>query len=353
MTVTISRGSYPPFQFGSGGSTNSAANAFGASAWTLWQTNSLPANGSYGFAPVGTSVQADIEFDLVGCGNANPNPNPNCTPGLTATLYNNIDLSGNPAVTRTDNNIDFNWGNSSPSAGINSDNISIRWQANLQVPTTGNYRFQTNTDDGVRLFVNNDLVINEYYNQDGQASRTSGNIFLTAGQQVPITMEYNEASGSALARLAWATPTNGNFVVIASESFCTVPPSPPPTSTSVPPGDFNYGCEDGRFLEAYGTNINCSANPDASVTIPSPNNTTQTIVEVVYKNSYPGNTITVQGSNGINYTINQVKHYWNFRKRICLPGPTSRGARRSYSQQRNWKLRKQQWITVPSCLCGA
>src|SRR3546814_1559722 len=51
------------------------------------------------------------------------------------------------------------WGNGSPSAGVGSDSFAVRWEGFVEAPTTGNYTFWTQSDDGVRLWVNGNLVI--------------------------------------------------------------------------------------------------------------------------------------------------------------------------------------------------
>lgn len=111
--------------------------------------------------------------------------------------FNNINLSGTPALVRNDNQINFDWGNGSPATGINADNFSVRWTRTIYL-SAGRYRFTANTDDGVRLWVNNQQVINAWY--DHQTQDITGEIDLPAGNAV-IKMEYYEHGGGAHARL--------------------------------------------------------------------------------------------------------------------------------------------------------
>jgi SH3-like domain-containing protein len=111
--------------------------------------------------------------------------------------YNNKNLLGTPALVRNDAHIDFNWGNGSPGTGIDTDKFSVRWTRTIYF-TPGRYRFTANTDDGVRVWVNNQQIINAWYDHQGQD--ISGEIDLPAGNAV-VKVEYYENSGGARARL--------------------------------------------------------------------------------------------------------------------------------------------------------
>ena len=114
--------------------------------------------------------------------------------------YNNRDLSGSPVLVRDDANVDFNWGSGSPAAGIvNSDNFSVRWTRNVNF-TGGRYRFTTQTDDGVRLWVNGALVIDQW--RDQEATTNAAEVNVPSGS-VAIKMEYYDRGGGAVARLSW------------------------------------------------------------------------------------------------------------------------------------------------------
>jgi YVTN family beta-propeller protein len=132
--------------------------------------------------------------------------------GLTARYYNTIDLSGAPVITRNEA-INFNWGSGSPGTGVNSNNFSARWIGRVVVPTAGSYRFQTESDDGVRLWVNGQLVVNNWSDHSPKTNTTSAFSYL-AGQQVDVVMEYYERSGGAVARLRWLTPGTTSYVAI-------------------------------------------------------------------------------------------------------------------------------------------
>src|SRR5262245_31753977 len=119
--------------------------------------------------------------------------------GLAASYYDNIDFT-NPKLTRTDASVNFNWGSGAPASGIGADTFSVRWTGQVQPNNTQSYKFYTSTDDGVRLWVNGNLVINKWQNQ-AQTEFASVGISLVAGQKYDIKLEYFENTGLAAAKL--------------------------------------------------------------------------------------------------------------------------------------------------------
>lgn len=132
--------------------------------------------------------------------------------------FNNRWLSGSPVVVRDDAEINFNWGYGAPAPGLPPDGYSARWTRDLYF-SSGNYRFTTTSDDGVRLWVNGHLLIDSW--QDQPATSYSNNIYLSGN--VPVKMEYYESSHMATARLSW----------IRLEDYASPPPPPPSSGTVV------------------------------------------------------------------------------------------------------------------------
>ncbi len=127
--------------------------------------------------------------------------------------FSNRDLNGTPALVRNDRAIDFNWGNGSPAAGvIGADDFSVRWTRSLDLPA-GTYRFTATADDGVRVYVSGQLVINSWREQ---APTTVTGDFSIRGGRVAVQMEYFEARGGAQARLRWERLDNqgGSAVIV-------------------------------------------------------------------------------------------------------------------------------------------
>jgi beta-glucosidase len=124
--------------------------------------------------------------------------------GLTGQYFNNMTLSGTPAFTRTDGPVDFNFNGVSPGTGIGATQWSARWTGKVTPTTTGTYTFATTSDDGSRLFVNGQEVINDF--QDQAATTSTGTINLTAGVPVSIELDYFQDGGASQVSLGWAPP---------------------------------------------------------------------------------------------------------------------------------------------------
>ena len=117
-------------------------------------------------------------------------------------------------LTRIDPMVDFNWGADSPEPGVvNTDNFTVRWTGTIEVPTSETYTFHTQADDGVRLWVNNELIIDTWtWSKTWHVTQPpiefgSGDITLTAGQQYEIKLEHYEHGSNAMCKLSWSTPT--------------------------------------------------------------------------------------------------------------------------------------------------
>lgn len=108
-----------------------------------------------------------------------------------------------PKLTRLDSVINFDWGQNSPDVKLTNDNFTVRWTGKVLAPLSGTFTFYTLTDDGVRLFVNDQLLINQWIPQ--AATEYKAIITLEAGKQYPVRMEFYEAGGEAVARLQWSS----------------------------------------------------------------------------------------------------------------------------------------------------
>jgi hypothetical protein len=114
--------------------------------------------------------------------------------------FPNRDLSGAPVLTRDDPAIDFDWGTGSPDPVVPADNFSARWTHTLGF-SAGTYRFNASCDDGVRVYVNGQRVVDAWFNQKLPNTR-SGDVTLSAGQHT-VVVEYYEHGGDASAHVWW------------------------------------------------------------------------------------------------------------------------------------------------------
>ncbi|HEY0512412.1 MAG TPA: PA14 domain-containing protein [Thermoanaerobaculia bacterium] len=159
-----------------------------------------------------------------------PPPPPPSTNGVSASYFNSMDLTGTP-LTRTDPSIDFDWGDGSPAAGIGVNNFSARWTGKITPKVSGSHTFYTESDDGVRLWINGVLVVDNW--TDHVPTENSGTISLTPGQSYDLRMEFYENAGGAVAQLSWSAPGLAREVVPTTQlspGGGTPPPPPPPSS---------------------------------------------------------------------------------------------------------------------------
>lgn len=116
--------------------------------------------------------------------------------GLNGEYFSNQGLKGEPALTRVDQHVHFDWGEGSFAAGEPVDHFSVRWTGYFIPQTSGEYEFFTSADDGVRLYVDNDRAIDDW--QPHSQTLDTATEYLEAGQAYKIRLEYFEDVGSAI-----------------------------------------------------------------------------------------------------------------------------------------------------------
>jgi hypothetical protein len=149
-------------------------------------------------------------------------------PQWHGAYFTNPDLDGAPSVTRNDAAINFSWGAGSPASGIPADNFSARWTQVLFF-TQGTYVFHAKVDDGVRVFVDADSVINDW--NDGALREVSGDVVLSTGEHL-IRVEYYERLDQATMEFWWEQIESpypdwtGEYFEGRIDSQATPPPTP-------------------------------------------------------------------------------------------------------------------------------
>jgi len=124
--------------------------------------------------------------------------------GLRANYYTGMNFN-NLVLTRIDPQIDFNWGDpGGPDTAVGDDNFSARWIGEVEAVFTETYTFYTNSDDGVRLWIDGRQLINNWTDHANTEDR--GSIDLVAGNTYSLVMEYYENGGGAIAQLRWESP---------------------------------------------------------------------------------------------------------------------------------------------------
>ncbi|MBB6051371.1 PA14 domain-containing protein [Armatimonas rosea] len=139
--------------------------------------------------------------------------------GLRGEYFTNYNYSftGAPTLTRVDATVNFDWGVGAPGTGLGINGFSTRWSGQVQAPVSGSYTFTTNSDDGIRLWVNGQQLINNW--TDHGPTLNSGTLTLTAGQRYDIKLEYYENGGGAIAQLFWSYPGQAQQIVPASALY--------------------------------------------------------------------------------------------------------------------------------------
>jgi hypothetical protein len=120
-------------------------------------------------------------------------------PNWQAAYWNNTSLSGTPVLQRSETSLNYDWGAGSPHPDVAADGFSARWTRYVDL-SAGTYRFTSVSDDGIRVYVDNDLIIDEWY--DHPAKTVSVEKHLAAGHHW-IVVEYYENGGFATAKLSW------------------------------------------------------------------------------------------------------------------------------------------------------
>jgi glucose/arabinose dehydrogenase len=143
--------------------------------------------------------------------------------GLTGQYYNlayTQNFSGNPVLNRIDPSINFNWATTSPDPAVRIDQFCVRWTGFVQPRTSGTYTFYVNSNDGVRLYINNQPLIDEWHTQ--ATFETQGSIVLQAGTPYSIRLEYFEDFGDAIAELRWSGPDVSKQIIPTNALFAAV-----------------------------------------------------------------------------------------------------------------------------------
>lgn len=145
--------------------------------------------------------------------------------GLKGEYFNSKDLT-NYTTFRIDNSVDFNWGgNKKPIVGLNHDYFSVRWSGYVVPSYNEIYTFTTKSDDGVRLYINGNLLINDW-NTHGEKGNSAA-VQLVAGQPYNIVLEYFQYNGPASVKLYWSSFSQKTEIIPRSHLYTPAIQTPP------------------------------------------------------------------------------------------------------------------------------
>ena len=165
--------------------------------------------------------------------------------GWSANYYNNTTLSGTAAYSVVEKTLSWNWGPGSPDLSIPTTHYSARWRGQVQPQYSEPYTFVTRTDDGVMLWVNGQLITNDW-NVQSASNLSSSTINLQAGVRYDLQMDYFQYTGSAQASLSWYSPSQVQQLIPQNRLYPATQPAAPPAITSstnavaLIGGPFNY-----------------------------------------------------------------------------------------------------------------
>jgi len=159
------------------------------------------------------------------------------TPGLLGEYFTDLSATPNPIVgtptkTRIDPNVDFDWGEQAPFPDVSPDDFAVRWSGSIVAPTSEGYKFCVSTDDGVRLWLDGNLVVDDW-NVHATVETCSGVLNWTAQSSHDLRMEYFESGVYANAQLSWMTASIPKQIVPASALFQNA--SPPKLTVATAP----------------------------------------------------------------------------------------------------------------------
>jgi hypothetical protein len=126
-----------------------------------------------------------------------------------ADYFDNPNLSGSPVLSRYDDDdaggLNLNWGRRSPDSALPEDNFSARWVRDYDWFEGGTYRFTVASDDGVRIWVGDQLVVDEWRDQ---SATFYVDRYIPAGSY-QMRIEYYEHTGSAFIKFGWQRLVGG------------------------------------------------------------------------------------------------------------------------------------------------
>lgn len=216
--------------------------------------------------------------------------------GLFGAYYGNHSstnpYSGSPTMMQTDAVVDFTW-TAGPGGGIAETNFTVRWTGCVQPQYNETYTFYATADDGVRLWVNGQQLINGWVDQ--APTTYQGSIALQAQQLYNIEMDYYQDGGGATARLQWSSPSTIEAVIPTSQLYPYTNP-PPSIVIASPTNNATYTASASVTIAA---NADAPYNPITQVSFYANSNLVGTVTNVPY-------TVTATGLGAGAYVLTAV-----------------------------------------------
>lgn len=134
--------------------------------------------------------------------------------GLKGEYFNSVTPGSNSVFSRTDSQVQFDWGTGSPDSQINSDMFSVRWTGFIKPTYSERYTFCTQASGGTAIWIGSERVMTMGIDRDNQED--CGRITLNAGQKYSIRVEFFDRSGKADVKVFWESGSQGKELIPSS-----------------------------------------------------------------------------------------------------------------------------------------
>ncbi len=148
--------------------------------------------------------------------------------GLRADFYNaassvfsanSVAVTTTPVLTQTDSTVDFSWNGAAPAAAVNAQNFAARWSGQVLTEQAGNYVFHVTTDAAIRLYVNGQLVIDDY-TEHATSDDASITLNLKANTLYNIQLDFAQTTAANdSVSLQWVLPNGTEQVIPESQLY--------------------------------------------------------------------------------------------------------------------------------------
>lgn len=155
--------------------------------------------------------------------------------GLRAEYYGTTALTRLRRV-RVDPTVDFDWSTTGPDPSVPREAFSARWSGTVRALYSERYTFVAATDDGARLWVDDQLLVDDWTSRGSTESQ--GSIELVAYRPYSIRLEYFNGAGAGVTRLSWSSASQAREIV--------------PARALAPGTGVDFGCDDGVCCAAGG-----------------------------------------------------------------------------------------------------
>ncbi|HUD46868.1 MAG TPA: LamG-like jellyroll fold domain-containing protein [Candidatus Baltobacteraceae bacterium] len=143
----------------------------------------------------------------------------------TSAAFTNIDFAALPTLSRTDAVVNFNWSSAGPAPSVGQTNFTVRWTGSVQPQFSESYTLTTVADEGVLLWVNGQLLINDW-TTNSEAVTNGATLALNAQQLYTIEVDYFQSAGNAVAQLFWSSPSTAQAIIPQTQLYTYTNPPP-------------------------------------------------------------------------------------------------------------------------------